>query len=43
MLCHLEIEPEKEEKKGGADDDEDPEEEKNVEIVIKYKSVVPNI
>ena len=42
LLCHLELEPEKEEKKGG-DDDEEENEEQAVEAEIKYKSVVPHI
>ena len=44
LLCHLELEPEKEEKKGGADNDEEEEaEDANVIEVQKYKSTVPNI
>ena len=44
LLCHLEVEPEKEDKKGGKDEDEEVEEEENaLDTVVKYKSVVPNI
>lgn len=44
LLCHLELEPEKEEKKGAADDDEEQEEDDLVmEEVQKYKSTVPRI
>jgi hypothetical protein len=44
LLCHLELEPEKEEKKGGAnDDDEEEVDEANVVEVQKYKSTVPRI
>jgi hypothetical protein len=44
LLCHLELEPEKQEKKGGADDDEEEEEGGvNAAEVQKYKSTVPQI
>lgn len=43
MLCHLELEPEKEEKKGGAEDEEEEVDEENMVDVPKYKSTVPKI
>jgi len=43
MLCHLELEPEKEEKKGAGDDDEEEEDENALIEVQKYKSTVPRI
>ena len=42
ILCHLELEPEKEEK-GAGDDDEEEVEEGVIEEVQKFKSTVPNI
>lgn len=43
MLCHLEVEPEKEEKKKGEEDDEDEQEDIMAEPEQKYKLVVPTI
>ena len=42
LLCHLELEPEKEEGKKD-DEEEEAEEDKVEEIIQKYKLTIPNI
>jgi len=42
LLCHLELEPEKEEKKGNDDEEEEQDDQQAVEVP-KYKSTVPRI